>query len=159
MNQSADMVYKNYCLFGERAFMSLRKFMKKSLFVLGTGIIFSTMSPVGGIAQDNINTPKNIFSQWVKLSLMGYNQSEIEATLNVYQSKEIQLVKRRLRRNVLNNLVGGNLKQDISLSTTEQELRYIRDKIRTEIRFAGLENDLLVRQMIRHQFGIAVQDI
>jgi hypothetical protein len=55
--------------------------------------------------------------------------------------------------------VGVNLKQDISLSTTEQELRYIRDKIRTEIRFAGLENDLLVRQMIRHQFGIAVQDI
>ena len=91
---------------------------------------------------------------------MGYNQSEIEATLNVYQSEEIQLVKRRLRRNVLNNLVGGNYKlENISLSTTEQELRYIRDKIRTEIRFAGLENDLLVRQMIRHQFGIAVQDI
>ncbi len=35
----------------------------------------------------------------------------------------------------------------------------LSDKIRTEIRFAGLENDLLVRQMIRHQFGIAVQDI
>ena len=139
--------------------MSLRILIKKSLLVLGTGIMLTMMLPIVGIAQDNINTPGNIFSQWVKLSLMGYNQSEIEATLNVYQSEEIQLVKRRLRRNVLNNLVGGNLKQDISLSTTEQELRYIRDKIRTEIRFAGLENDLLVRQMIRHQFGIAVQDI
>ena len=139
--------------------MSLRILIKKSLLVLGTGIMLTMMLPIVGIAQDNINTPRNIFSQWVKLSLMGYNQSEIEATLNVYQSEEIQLVKRRLRRNVLNNLVGGNLKQDISLSTTEQELRYIRDKIRTEIRFAGLENDLLVRQMIRHQFGIAVQDI
>ena len=139
--------------------MSLRILIKKSLLVLGTGVMLTMMLPIVGIAQDNINTPGNIFSQWVKLSLMGYNQSEIEATLNVYQSEEIQLVKRRLRRNVLNNLVGGNLKQDISLSTTEQELRYIRDKIRTEIRFAGLENDLLVRQMIRHQFGIAVQDI
>ena len=139
--------------------MSLRILIKKSLLVLGTGIMLTMMLPIVGIAQDNINTPGNIFSQWVKLSLMGYNQSEIEATLNVYQSEEIQLVKRRLRRNVLNNLVGGNLKQDISLSTTEQELRYIRDKIRTEIRFAGLENDLLVRQMIHHQFGIAVQDI
>ena len=139
--------------------MSLRILIKKSLLVLGTGVMLNMMLPIVGIAQDNINTPGNIFSQWVKLSLMGYNQSEIEATLNVYQSEEIQLVKRRLRRNVLNNLVGGNLKQDISLSTTEQELRYIRDKIRTEIRFAGLENDLLVRQMIRHQFGIAVQDI
>ena len=126
---------------------------------MGTGVVLTTVVPVRGIAQDNINTPGNIFSQWVKLSLMGYNQSEIEATLNVYQTEEIKLVKRRLRRNVLNNLVGWNLKQDISLSTTEQELRYIRDKIRTEIRFAGLENDFLVRQMIRHQFGIAVHDI
>ena len=88
--------------------MSLRKLIKKSLLVLGTGVVLTTVLPVGGIAQDNINTPGNIFSQWVKLSLMGYNQSEIEATLNVYQSEEIQLVKRRLRRNVLNNLVGGN---------------------------------------------------
>ena len=153
------MILETIVFFGERATMSLRKLIKKSLLVLGTGVVLTTVLPVRGIAQDNINTPGNIFSQWVKLSLMGYNQSEIEATLNVYQSEEIQLVKRRLRRNVLNNLVGGNLKQDISLSTTEQELRYIRDKIRTEIRFAGLENDLLVRQMIRHQFGIAVQDI
>ena len=139
--------------------MSLRILIKKSLLVLGTGIMLTMMLPIVGIAQDNINTPGNIFSQWVKLSLMGYNQSEIEATLNVYKPEELKLVKRRLRRNVLNNLVGGNLKQDISLSSTEQELRYIRDKIRTEIRFAGLENDFLVRQMIRHQFGIAVQDI
>ena len=153
------MILEIIVFFGERTPMSLRKLIKKSLLVLGTGVVLTTVLPVGGIAQDNINTPGNIFSQWVKLSLMGYNQSEIEATLNVYQSEEIQLVKRRLRRNVLNNLVGVNLKQDISLSTTEQELRYIRDKIRTEIRFAGLENDLLVRQMIRHQFGIAVQDI
>jgi hypothetical protein len=133
--------------------------MKKSLLALGAGFTLMTVSPIGGSAQDNINTPGNIFSQWVKLSLMGYNQSEIEATLNVYQSEEIQLVKRRLRRNVLNNLTGGNLQQDISLGSTEQELRYIRDKIRTEIRFAGLENDLMVRQMIRHQFGIALQGI
>jgi hypothetical protein len=153
------MILEIIVFFGERAPMSLRKLIKKSLLVLGTGVVLTTVVPVRGIAQDNINTPGNIFSQWVKLSLMGYNQSEIEATLNVYQTEEIQLVKRRLRRNVLNNLVGGNLKQDISLSTTEQELRYIRDKIRTEIRFAGLENDFLVRQMIRHQFGIAVQDI
>ena len=139
--------------------MILCKFIKKSLLVLGIGIMLTTVLPFGGIAQDNINTPGNIFSQWVKLSLMGYYQSEIDAAGDGCLSEESQLVGRRLRRDVLNNLVGGNLKQDISLSTTEQELRYIRDKIRTEIRFAGLENDLLVRQMIRHQFGIAVQDI
>jgi len=35
----------------------------------------------------------------------------------------------------------------------------IREKIRTEIRFAGMENDSRLRRMIRHQFGIALQNI
>jgi hypothetical protein len=101
----------------------------------------------------------NLFSRWVKLSLMGFNQSEIEATLSSYTPDQLQEVKHRLRRNVMNNLLNGNLQQDIELSTTEQELRYIREKIRTEIRFAGLENDRYIRRMIRHQFGIIMADI
>ena len=71
--------------------MSLRTLIKKSLLVLGTGVMLTTMLPVGGIAQDNINTPGNIFSQWVKLSLMGYNQSEIEATLMSTSLKKFSL--------------------------------------------------------------------
>ena len=54
---------------------------------------------------------------------------------------------------------GVNLKIEIELSRTEQDLRMIRDKIRTEIRFSGLENDQLLHRMIRHKFGISLQNI
>ena len=65
----------------------------------------------------------------------------------------------QLRRDVLNTLRRLNLHNEISMSTTEQELFTIREKIRTEIRFAGMENDSRLRRMIRHQFGIALQNI
>lgn len=139
--------------------MTKNDLIRKHLLGVLSGALLLVGTPVIGLAQTNGTSPVNIFSQWVKLSLMGYNQSEIEATLSVYQPEALQEVKHRLRRNVLNNLMGGNLQQDISLSSTEQELRYIRDKIRTEIRFAGLENDPQIRTMIRHQFGISMQDI
>lgn len=139
--------------------MTKNDLIRKHLLGVLSGALLLVGTPAIGLAQTNGTSPVNIFSQWVKLSLMGYNQSEIEATLSVYQPEALQEVKHRLRRNVLNNLMGGNLQQDISLSSTEQELRYIRDKIRTEIRFAGLENDPQIRTMIRHQFGISMQDI
>ena len=60
---------------------------------------------------------------------------------------------------MLNTLTHLNLRNEIELSRTEQDLVMIRDKIRTEIRFAGLENDLLLQRMIRHKFGIALENI
>jgi hypothetical protein len=52
-----------------------------------------------------------------------------------------------------------NLNSEIELSRTEQDLVMVRKKIRTEIRFAGLENDQLLQRMIRHKFGISLQNI
>ena len=101
----------------------------------------------------------NLYSIWLKLSLMGHNQSEIEAILNGVTPEQLYRIKNQLRRDVLNTLRRLNLHNEISMSTTEQELFTIREKIRTEIRFAGMENDSRLRRMIRHQFGIALQNI
>ncbi len=90
---------------------------------------------------------------------MGHNQSEIEGILAGITEKQLQHLKNRLRRDVLNTLTNLNLSNEIELSRTEQDLAMIRDKIRTEIRFAGLENDLLLQRMIRHKFGIALENI
>ena len=90
---------------------------------------------------------------------MGHNQSEIEGILAGITEQHLQYLKNRLRRDVLNTLTHLNLSNEIELSTTEQDLVMIRDKIRTEIRFAGLENDLLLQRMIRHKFGIALENI
>ncbi len=90
---------------------------------------------------------------------MGHNQSEIEGILAGITEQQLQHLKNRLRRDVLNTLTHLNLRNEIELSRTEQDLVMIRDKIRTEIRFAGLENDLLLQRMIRHKFGIALENI
>ncbi len=90
---------------------------------------------------------------------MGHNQSEIEGILNGTTKQQLMRLKNRLRRDVLDTLMHHNLLSQIELSRTERDLFMIRDKIRTEIRFAGLENDQLLQRMIRHKFGIALQNI
>ena len=98
----------------------------------------------------------NLYSIWLKLSMMGHNQSEIEGILNGTTKQQLLRLKNRLRRDVIDTLMHNNLFSQIELSRTEQDLFMIRDKIRTEIRFAGLENDQLLQRMIRHKFGIAL---
>ena len=90
---------------------------------------------------------------------MGYKQSEIEGIVSGTTKQQLMRLKNRLRRDVLDTLMHHNLLSQIELSRTEQDLFMIRDKIRTEIRFAGLENDRLLQRMIRHKFGIALQNI
>ena len=109
--------------------------------------------------QPPVDSQGNLYSIWLKLSLMGHNQSEIEAILNGVTPEQLYRIKNQLRRDVLNTLRRLNLHNEISMSTTEQELFTIREKIRTEIRFAGMENDSRLRRMIRHQFGITLQNI
>ena len=101
----------------------------------------------------------NLYSIWLKLSMMGHNQSAIESILNGTTKQQLMRLKNRLRRDVLDTLMHHNLLSQIELSRTERDLFMIRDKIRTEIRFAGLENDQLLLRMIRHKFGIALQNI
>ena len=101
----------------------------------------------------------NLYSIWLKLSLMGHNQSEIEGIITGITKKQLQHLKNRLRRDVLETLMQHNLHNEIELSRTEQDLVMIRDIIRTEIRFAGLENDSLLQRMILHKFGISLQKI
>ena len=115
--------------------------------------------PPGLGQQAPVDNRGNLYSIWLKLSMMGHNQSEIEGILNGTTRQQLMRLKNRLRRDVLDTLMHHNLLSQIELSRTEQDLFMIRDKIRTEIRFAGLENDQLLQRMIRHKFGIALQNI
>ncbi|MGK5094875.1 hypothetical protein WDW89_23055 [Deltaproteobacteria bacterium TL4] len=133
---------------------------KKCKATLGAMLVFVFIGSGLGWAQ--ASTPEkedNLFSVWVKLSLIGYSQSEIETALNHVDPKQLSRVKQRLRLNVIKNLRRMRLETDIEMSTTEQELSIIRDKIRTEIRFAGLENDRHITTMIQHQYGISLRNI
>ena len=133
--------------------------LRTKVILIGLLVVLLVGVPPGLGQQPPVDSQGNLYSIWLKLSLMGHNQSEIEAILNEVTPEQLYRIKNQLRRDVLNTLRRLNLHNEISMSTTEQELFTIREKIRTEIRFAGMENDSRLRRMIRHQFGIALQNI
>ena len=133
--------------------------LRTKAILIGLLVVLLVGVPPGLGQQPPVDSQGNLYSIWLKLSLMGHNQSEIEAILNGVTPEQLNRIKNPLRRDVLNTLRRLNLHNEISMSTTEQELFTIREKIRTEIRFAGMENDSRLRRMIRHQFGIALQNI
>ncbi|MCH2289115.1 MAG: hypothetical protein MK447_04240 [SAR324 cluster bacterium] len=133
--------------------------LRTKAILIGLLVVLLVGVPPGLGQQPPVDSQGNLYSIWLKLSLMGHNQSEIEAILNGVTPEQLYRIKNQLRRDVLNTLRRLNLQNEISMSTTEQELFTIREKIRTEIRFAGMENDSRLRRMIRHQFGITLQNI
>ena len=133
--------------------------LRTKVILIGLLVVLLVGVPPGLGQQPPVDSQGNLYSIWLKLSLMVHNQSEIEAILNGVTPEQLNRIKNPLRRDVLNTLRRLNLHNEISMSTTEQELFTIREKIRTEIRFAGMENDSRLRRMIRHQFGIALQNI
>ena len=133
--------------------------LRTKAILIGLLVVLLGGVPPGLGQQPPVDSQGNLYSIWLKLSLMGHNQSEIQAILNRVTPEQLNRIKNQLRRDVLNTLRRLNLHNEISMSTTEQELFTIREKIRTEIRFAGMENDSRLRRMIRHQFGIALQNI
>ena len=133
--------------------------LRTKVILIGLLVVLLVGVPPGLGQQPPVDSQGNLYSIWLKLSLMGHNQSEIEAILNGVTPEQLYRIKNQLRRDVLNTLRRLNLHNEISMSTTEQELFTIREKIRTESRCAGMENDSRPRRMIRHQFGIALQNI
>ena len=133
--------------------------LRTKVILIGLLVVLLVGVPPGLGQQPPADSQGNLYSIWLKLSLMGHNQSEIEAILNGVTPEQLNRIKNQLRRDVLNSLRRLNLQNEINMSTTEQELYTIREKIRTEIRFAGMENDFRLRRMIRHQFGITLQNI
>ena len=133
--------------------------LRTKAIMIGLLVVLLVGVPPGLGQQPPVDSQGNLYSIWLKLSLMGHNQSEIEAILNGVTPEQLNRIKNQLRRDVLNTLRRLNLHNEISMSTTEQELFTIREKIRTEIRFAGMENDSSLRRLIRHQFGITLQNI
>ena len=133
--------------------------LRTKAILIGLLVVLLVGVPPGLGQQPPVDSQGNLYSIWLKLSLMGHNQSEIEAILNGVTPEQLNRIKNQLRRDVLNSLRRLNLHNEISMSTTEQELFTIREKIRTEIRFAGMENDSRLRRIIRHQFGITLQNI
>jgi hypothetical protein len=98
----------------------------------------------------------NVFSIWVRLSLRGLSQQEIESLLHNMDPKTIAQVKSRLRQVVMTNLELKRIGEHYRNSRDSDDLHSVRTSIETEIRFAGLQSDEQLKLMIKDRFGIQI---
>ena len=96
----------------------------------------------------------SVFSIWVRLSLRGFSQQEIESVLRNMDDKTLNEVKNRLRRTVLANPQLKKVGKQIRLSRDSDDLATVISSIQTEIRFAGMQNDELLKLRIKDRYGI-----
>ena len=126
-------------------------FRKAVLFLLCLLLIF--MAPVG-LAQ--APSAVSIYSIWIRLSLRGLNQEEIESVLNNMDPKAIEEVKGRLRHTVLSNLEAKQIRHRFQTSRDTDDLKSVRRAIETELRFAGMQSDPELKLLIKDRFGISM---
>jgi len=131
--------------------MKLRWLFRVVLSVL----IWAALSTPFTMAQ--APTSVSIYSIWIRLSLRGFNQEEIESLLRNMDPKSIVLVKDRLRRTVLSNLEAKNIRERFLISRDSDDLKSVLTSIETELRFAGLQSDDQLKLMIKNRFGIPME--
>lgn len=98
----------------------------------------------------------SLYSIWIRLSLRGLNQGEIESLMRNMAPKNIGEVKKRLRKTVISNLMAKKIPERFLASRDSDDLKSVLISIETELRFAGLQNDEDVKQMIKNKLGIPI---
>ena len=118
------------------------------------------LSPVS-FGASNIEPPKpqkeeNRITTWLTLSLLGKNQAEIEYYFRKLSPQELEGLRERMRFTVMDNLKRMDLLYMISNSQDLDDLRVVRRKILTEIRYMGMEHDQDLKISIKEEFGISL---
>mgnify|MGYP001444295375 CR=1 FL=1 len=93
-----------------------QKIIKKEKMAFKTKVVLVVLLvalligvPPGLSKQSPKESREDLYSIWIKLSMMGHNQSEIEGILAEISQQQLQHLKNRLRRDVLNTLIHLNL--------------------------------------------------
>ena len=111
-----------------------------------------------GIAQP-VQDSGNIYTKWIKLALLGKNQSEIEYFFRNEKESSILQVKERIRFAVLENLRRSGLKSMIARISDADDFNVIINKILIEIRYAGMEHDRDLVLSIKEEFGVEIENL
>lgn len=128
----------------------MRSTRLKSAVALGLLVLLLT-TPLASAQAPSV---VNVFSIWVRLSLRGNSQQEIESQLSNMDPKTLAEVKDRLRQSVISNLRIKRIGERYQTSQDSDDRKAVVESIQTEIRFAGLENDEQLVLMIKDRFGI-----
>jgi hypothetical protein len=138
--------------------------MVKSMKTVNKYIIFLVLTFLISVTTNSVfsqtkKDPGNMYTMWVKLALVGKNQTEIEYYFKNIDEKTIGLIKKRIRFAVIDNLKRSGLHSLIRNSSDSDDLNVIVKKIITEIRYVGLEHDQDLRLSIKEEFGVRLDDI
>ncbi len=115
-------------------------------------------SPVFGAS--NIAPPKpkkdeNRITTWMTLSLLGKNQAEIEYYFRKLDKRDLEDLKTRMRFTVMDNLRRSGITELRETASDADDLRVIRRKVITEIRYMGMEHDKDLQTTIKEEFGVS----
>ena len=119
--------------------------------LLGSVLVLATATPVS-MAQ--APSAVSLYSIWIRLSLRGLNQNEIESLMRNMDAASIAQVKQRLRNTVIGNLATKKVRERFLSSRDSDDLNSVLSTIETELSFAALQSDDEVKLMIRGRFGI-----
>ena len=119
--------------------------------LLGSVLVLATATPVS-MAQ--APSAVSLYSIWIRLSLRGLNQNEIESLMRNMDAASIAQVKQRLRNTVIGNLATKKVRERFLSSRDSDDLNSVLGTIETELSFAALQSDDEVKLMIRDRFGI-----
>ncbi|MGK0290684.1 MAG: hypothetical protein ACI86H_002143 [bacterium] len=119
-------------------------------------VLFLAISSASFAATKQTTDVGNLYSRWIQLSLGGKSQSEIEYFFRGINDKSLKKVKARLRFAVIANLKRKGVHQILAQSTDTDDLNVAKQKIRTEIRFMGMEHDTKLKLSIKDEFGLAL---
>ena len=138
--------------------------MVKSMKTVNKYIIFLVLIFLISVTTNSVfsqtkKDPGNMYTMWVKLALIGKNQTEIEYYFKNIDDKTMGLIKKRIRFAVIDNLKRSGLHSLIRNSSDSDDLNVIVKKIITEIRYVGLEHDQDLRLSIKEEFGVRLDDI
>ncbi len=128
--------------------------MKSRLLLWILAVLLLLVIGVTPVSLAQAPTSVSIYSIWIRLSLRGYNQSEIESLMRNLDPKSISRVKERLRNTVISNLEAKKIRERFNTSRDSDDLNSVLTSIETELRFAGMQNDDQLKLMIKDRFGI-----
>ena len=133
----------------------LKQFFIKLAFILVLSFVF-----LGGSVYSQTTTKTksaNMYTQWIKMALLGKNQAEIEYFFRNSDSKTMETIKKRIRNAVLGNLKRSGIVSMINKRSDMDDINTVIQKIVVEIRYAGMEQDEDLKLSIKEEFGISLE--
>ncbi len=131
--------------------------MKRLIRYSGVLLFFILVFANANLYSQPADNLGNLYTTWIKLALVGKNQSEIEYYFRNLDKETLEQIKKRIRFAIIDNLNRSRIRSMIGKSADADDVNVVVRKVMTEIRYSGLEHDKDLRLSIKEEFGISLE--